>query len=76
MILRALALRFRSQGMREWPRYREGAIQDERRWIDSLDDRELADLAAGLGAVDRAVKAHRRGKVFTDWKIPGDEDAA
>ena len=66
--------------MPEWPRYREGAIQDERLWIKSLNDRELTQLASELGAVDRAVKAHRKGKTFTEsWRINesllDDEDA-
>jgi hypothetical protein len=39
-----------------WPRYREGAKKDERRWIEQLSDRELAQLAAELHAVDKAVK--------------------
>jgi hypothetical protein len=53
-------LRLRSRWEpREWPRHREGAVRDERDWIDSLNDRELADLCAALGQVDKAVKDFR-----------------
>jgi hypothetical protein len=51
-----LVLRSRQDWRRDWPRYREGAKQDERRSIESLSDRELAQLAAELHAVDKAVK--------------------
>jgi hypothetical protein len=54
----ALLLRSR-QEMPRWPRRREGALKDERTWINSLDDRELAQLAAELHAVDKAVKDFR-----------------
>ena len=36
------------------------ASRDERAWINSLDDRELGQLARELTAVDRAVKSYRR----------------
>jgi hypothetical protein len=57
-----VVLRLRSkQGWqpREWPRGREGGLRDEREWIESLDDRELAQLCAGLGQIDQAVKGFR-----------------
>jgi hypothetical protein len=57
----ALLLRSR-RDLPEWPRYREGAKRDERRWIASLNDRELARLAAELRAVDKAVKDFKKGK--------------
>jgi hypothetical protein len=57
----ALLLRSR-RDLPEWPRYREGAKRDERRWIKSLDDQELARLCAELHAVDKAVKGFRKGK--------------
>jgi hypothetical protein len=44
---------------RQWPRYREGARKDERAWIASLSDRELAQLAAELGRIDRVVRDFR-----------------
>lgn len=57
-------LELRSRGdMPRWPRHREGAREDERRWVDQLSDSELADLVAGLTQVDRAVKAYREGEV-------------
>jgi hypothetical protein len=43
-----------------WPRYRKGAKRDERRWIESLTDRELARLAAELYAVEKAVRGFRK----------------
>jgi hypothetical protein len=45
---------------REWPRYRAGARADEREWLDSLSDRELAEHAAALHAIDQAVDGYRR----------------
>lgn len=54
-----LELRSRWQA-REWPRFREGAIKDEHQWIASLDDRELARLAAGLYGVEKAVKSFEK----------------
>lgn len=44
----------------EWPRYRQGARRDERRWIESLSHRELAELAAGLYAVEKTVRGFRK----------------
>jgi hypothetical protein len=55
-----LLLRSRQQHLPHWPRFREGARRDERRWIESLSDRELAQLAAELHAVDKAVKNFRK----------------
>ena len=58
-----LGLLLRSRGeMPAWPRFREGAKRDERRWVESLNDRELAQLAAELGRVDKAVKDFHRSK--------------
>jgi hypothetical protein len=51
-----LELRSMQGAGRDWPRYREGARRDERAWIESLSDGELARLAAELHAVDKAVK--------------------
>jgi hypothetical protein len=52
-----LLLRLRSRWQpREWPRNREGAIADEKVWIKSLDDRQLAQLASELGRVERVVR--------------------
>jgi hypothetical protein len=72
--VRFVVLLFRSRRSRweppEWPRYREGAVADERVWIESLDDRGLAQLASGLGRVDRAVReAHQ-----ADEKPNGGDD--
>ena len=54
-------LRLRSrQAVPAWPRYREGARRDERRWLERLSDRELAEHAAALGQIDKAVKGYRR----------------
>jgi hypothetical protein len=52
-------LRLLLRSREEWPRYREGAKRDERHWIESLSDPELAQLAAELHAVEKAVKAYR-----------------
>jgi hypothetical protein len=52
---RVLLLRSKSP-MPEWPRYRKGAKRDERRWLEQLNDRELAEHAAALHQVDKAVK--------------------
>jgi hypothetical protein len=56
-----LLLRSR-QDMPEWPRFREGARRDERRWVKQLSDRELAGLAAELHAVEKAVKNFEKSK--------------
>jgi len=49
--------------MPAWPRYREGATKDERRWIDSLDDRELGQHAAALARIEKVVKSfHAKGE--------------
>ena len=56
--------------MPEWPRYRADALKDERRWVDSLDDRELAQHAAELGRIDKAVAT------FHAKTEPQEEDAA
>jgi hypothetical protein len=53
-------LRLLLRSRQDWPRYREGAKRDERRWIESLSDRELARLAAELGRVERVVRDYRR----------------
>jgi hypothetical protein len=58
---RLLLLRSR-RDLPSHPRYREGAKRDERRWIESQSDRELAQLAAELHAVERAVKAAHEAK--------------
>jgi hypothetical protein len=58
---RVLELRAR-QDLPKWPMRRRDALRDERRWIASLDDRELAQLCAGLYQVDKAVKAFRKSK--------------
>ena len=47
---------------RDHPRFREGARKDERRWVESLNDRELAKVAAELYAVDKAVKNFNKSK--------------
>lgn len=61
----------RSRGeMPERPRYREGAKQDERRWIETLDDLELAQLAAELGRIDREVRNFRAGRLPLEAKQP------
>jgi hypothetical protein len=59
--LLGLLLRSRSS-MPEWPRRRQGALKDERRWIEQLNDRELAQLASDLHAVDKAVKNVEKAK--------------
>jgi hypothetical protein len=56
-----LLLRSR-QEMPAWPRYRRGARRDERRWLESLNDRELAEHVAALHAVDKAVKNAKKGR--------------
>ena len=56
-----LLLRSR-QDMPEWPRYRQGAKRDERRWLEQLTDRELAEHVAALAQVDKAVKDAKKGK--------------
>jgi hypothetical protein len=48
--------------MPAWPRYRRGARRDERRWLESLNDRELAEHVAALHAVDKAVKNAKKGR--------------
>jgi hypothetical protein len=63
VIGRLIPLHLRSRSAwqpREYPRRREGALKDERKWIDSLDDRELAQLAAELGRIDKVVKTYKR----------------
>jgi hypothetical protein len=58
---RVIPLRLRSrQDMPRYPKRRQGALRDEARWIDSLSDRELAQHAAELGRIDRAVKTFRK----------------
>jgi hypothetical protein len=55
-----LELRSTSSAGREWPRRREGAKRDERRWIESLNDEQLRRLAAEIHTVDQAVKRKPR----------------
>lgn len=55
-------LRRSRQDLPRWPRFREGAKQDERRWIEQLRDRELARLAAELHAIDKAVAKFKKGR--------------
>jgi hypothetical protein len=57
-----LGLLLRSKRHPIWPRYRHGAKQDERRWVEQLDDRELAQHVAALHQVDKAVKDAGKGK--------------
>jgi hypothetical protein len=71
-----LVLRSRQDWRRDWPRYREGAKQDERRSIESLSDRELAQLAAGLGQVDKAVRDFRSPEKAADKFLGPKKDAA
>lgn len=70
------ALRLRSRWEpREHPRYREGAGRDERAWIDSMSDRELAQLCAGLGQVDKAVKGYRKPRIDVHELLKASKDA-
>jgi hypothetical protein len=67
-------LEFRSR--QDWPRYLADA-RGERRWIESLDDCELARLAAELHAVGKAVEGYRRpGTPAVDKFFPPRKDAA
>jgi hypothetical protein len=58
MSVSALEFRSRRGSPQQWPR---NALREERQWLNSLGDRELAEHCAALHAIDRAVRDFRGG---------------